>query len=132
MKTRLPALAVLALLAISCQAAPTTPRSFDAPPEKVLEAVRNVLGKGGVVDRSHGTFTTGWQSDERARRSWSYFGQPLYGQTRYKVRVDGSRVEVETVSRVFISFGPHARRWTLVGHPAESGFIARVQEALVR
>lgn len=123
---RLSPILIWGLLTVSCQVTPPTSHSFDAPPEKVAEVVRAVLGQGGQVEQAGGTFTTGWQSDESARRSWNQFGQSLFGQTRYRVRVVGSRVEVEASSRVFVSFGPHARRWEAVSFPAETGLIDRI------
>lgn len=122
--------AVTALLAVSCQNAPSS-RSYEAPPEKLAQSVRAVLAERGQVNEDEGILSTGWQEGATFRESWNQFGRSLRGESRYRVRLEGSRVEVTAHSRAFVSFGPHALRWESVNSAAaEARLMARVQERL--
>ncbi len=122
--------AVTVLLAVSCQNAPSS-RSYEASPEKLAQSVRAVLAERGQVNEDEGILSTGWQEGAAFRESWNQFGRPLRGESRYRVRLEGSRVEVTAHSRAFVSFGPHALRWEPVNSAAaEARLMARVQERL--
>ncbi len=99
--SRAAALTLLVLLS-SCLTSPPTSREFDAPPEQLARVVRGVLGQGGDVSQSDGTYSTGWREDLEARESWNSFGRPLRAQSKYFVRIEGNRIEVDAQTRMFI------------------------------
>lgn len=132
-KLHVPLILAAGLMLTSCETYRPTSREFDAPPERLSDAVRSVLSEGGEVSHADGTYFTGWQEDPEARKSWNQFGRPLRGESRYRITIEGNRVTVDARSRVFVSFGPHAHRWQ-VAHSkrSEERAISRTANRLTR
>jgi hypothetical protein len=123
-------LAFVLLTTVSCSTPPLT-RHFDAPAPNLESAVLEALQERGEVTRDGATYETYWQTDAAARDSVRGSGLVLAAESRFRVTVADSQVEVEARSRLFVRRGTRRRDWEEVDPaPAATRLLDRIQSRL--
>lgn len=121
---------LLAGVALSSCQIPAQSQTFEADPSAVLAAVRKVLAKYPSAEEDAGEFETGWENEPLEAGGISE-PNARHLRTIYHVRVAGSAVEVSARAEVFMTHGPHARRWERASAAGlERRFLIRVREAI--
>ena len=107
-------LSLLWLLTSSCSSAPSGVRTYDAPADRVREAVLDSLSGYGNVKEIEGMIESGWGPEIRAgQMGWILSGGYRY-RVRHRVTLEGGAVAVHSTVERRAPGGPRSLRWARV------------------
>jgi hypothetical protein len=119
------------LLLSSCLAFESSSEQFQAPSERLRKAIEGLLSQEGQVESEGDEYSTGWIPDSAVRSGWTGGGTITASRTRYRVKVDGSRIDVTAWTEAFVSRGTHHHQWESVDpKTARDRFLRQLREAL--
>jgi hypothetical protein len=99
------------LLISSCVATRTHQDAFDAPPERVREAVLSALAGYDDVRDEQGVITTGWGPETDGAPQGLFIGNDYRVRVRHRVELRDSVVSVSSVLERRAPGGLRANRW---------------------
>jgi len=99
------------LLISSCASAPSVRRAFDAPPERVREAVLSALAGYEDVRDEGGVIATGWGPETDGAPQGLFIGNDYRVRVRHRVELRDSAVSVASVVERRAPGGLRANRW---------------------
>ncbi len=110
MLSLLPSL-LISSLAPGCASTPSVRHAFDAPPERVREAVLSALAGYDDVRDENGVITTGWGPETDGAPQGLFIGNDYRVRVRHRVELRDSAVSVASVVERRAPGGLRANRW---------------------